>query len=609
LGIAIAERQRERLSTLLAAPRQRAASVLARRWSNRWNGQRWTAARERVGPHLPYLGGVFLAALLAGLPLLQFKIIDGHDALAYLPRTVEFVTGLGSGQLYPRWAPDLGAGYGEPTFNYNAPAIYALSALFHALGTGFIPSQNLACLFLLCLAGLGMYVLAHEAFGPRGGLVSAVAYLYAPYLLATLYVRYALADFGAFAFIPFAFWGLYRTSTRGGYASLLVGALALALLVLSSNSVALLAFPALLLLLGWMVLGPVIQRTAAPVKGLLSRGLLCLALGLGLSAFFWLPAIAEQGYVHVHRRLEGYLDYHNHFVYLRQFFHSPWGYGLSLPGPEDGISFALGPVHVLSLVAALPFLRRMGKPSRPARLLVPFFVALSLLGAFFASRGSIWLWERLPLLHPLQFPWRTLSLIAPATAFLCGFPFLLLRKGKDKLANGLLWAMLAALFLLGFGRTAPRGYLEVDEADFSPVHIAAGGIEATARQFEPIWVRERPPAPPTEPVTLLQGQGRLLSARPSPVHYEINAYITEAARLQVNAFYFPGWTLVVDGVERPLKVHSLHGTIQFDLEPGEHLVQVFFADTPVRRWSTWLSALALVLLLVAPTFVYRLKRQ
>jgi hypothetical protein len=347
----------------------------------------------------------------------------------------------------------------------------------------------------------------------------------------------------------------------------------------------------------------------------LVRGSLCLTLGLSLSAFFWLPALAERQYVHVYRRLEGYLDYHNHFLYLQQFFHSPWGYGLSLPGPNDGISFALGPVHLLLVAVALLFTWRNRKASNQGRLLVSFFATLCLLAAFFASRGSIWVWERVPLLHPLQFPWRTLSLIAPGTAFLCGVPFVLLPEKPKRPAagltpsNSLMSAMIAALFLLGFPHARPQGYLEIDEADYSPANIAARGIEATARQFEPIWVKERPQAPATEPATLLQGQGRLLSARLSPITHEIDAQITEDARLRVNTFYFPGWTLVVDGVKRPIEVHNLQGTIEFDLEPGEHRVQVFFADTPIRLWSTRLSAVALFLLLLAPAYIHRLRRQ
>jgi hypothetical protein len=236
------------------------------------------------------------------------------------------------------------------------------------------------------------------------------------------------------------------------------------------------------------------------------------------------------------------------------------------------------------------------KQSPSAGLLVSFFVTLCLLAASIASTGSVWVWELLPLLHPLQFPWRTLSLVAPATAFLCGFPFLFLAKGNKRLANSVMLAMVAALFLLGFPRARPSGYLDINEADYSPMNIAARGIEATARQFEPIWVTQRPQTPAVEPVGLLQGQGRLLSTRPSPTNYEINAQITEKARLRVNSFYFPGWTLTVNGIEQPIEINSPQGTIEFGLEPGEHEIQVYFADTPVRRWSARISVAALLML-------------
>ena len=101
-------------------------------------------------------------------------------------------------------------------------------------------------------------------------------------------------------------------------------------------------------------------------------------------------------------------------------------------------------------------------------------------------------------------------------------------------------------------------------------------------------------------MTLVEGQARLLSARPLPTHFEIQADVTEEARLRVNTFYFPGWTLYVDGSEREIAYHNPQGAIEFSLEPGEHQVQVIFRDTPVRLWGSRLSFLALLLLVLAP---------
>ena len=85
----------------------------------------------------------------------------------------------------------------------------------------------------------------------------------------------------------------------------------------------------------------------------------------------------------------------------------------------------------------------------------------------------------------------------------------------------------------------------------------------------------------------------------SPTHLEIQADITQAARLQVNTFYFPGWTVTVDGQDRPAAPGQPQGLIDLTLEPGTHRVEVWFGDAPLRRWSTALSFLALGLLLLS----------
>jgi uncharacterized membrane protein YfhO len=92
----------------------------------------------------------------------------------------------------------------------------------------------------------------------------------------------------------------------------------------------------------------------------------------------------------------------------------------------------------------------------------------------------------------------------------------------------------------------------------------------------------------------------LLSARSSPTYFQIQADVAEEALLQVNTYYFPGWTLYVDGVQTAIDHGNPQGLIQFSLQPGEHQVQLLFRDTAVRRWGTRLSFLALLLLLFTP---------
>jgi hypothetical protein len=588
LLVPLAERRRAALAGWVG-------KLLPARWPA-LQGGRWRSAGERLAPHLPFLGALLLMTLLAGLPLFQFKLMKGHDTLEYLPRIVEFYQGLKAGQLFPRWAPDLSAGYGQPFFNFNPPLFYYVAALFRFLGFSFIAAQNLAAFALLLLSGLGMYLLAGEFFGRRGGLVSAVAYLFAPYVLVVLYVRHALADFSAFAFMPLAWWGLYRFSMQGSYRFLLIGASALAVLMLSSNPVALIAFPTLGLLLAWLAWAQ--RGRGTPI---LKRGLWFLGLGLGLSAFFWLPALAERDWVHTARLLTGYLDYQNHFVYLSQLIYSPWGYGLSLPGLRDGMSFALGPIHLLLTGAAawLIWSKRAGQGQ--GRRLGLFFLVVLGLAVFFACAESLFVWERLPLLQYLEFPWRFLSLAAVSTAFLCGFPFLLLGPGRERLADGLMLVLVGGLFVLGFPKAQPETFLAVADADYSPQMIALRHISVTtAEEYEPIWVQQRPATPAEERLSLLSGAGSVSAVNLSSSRYLFRATITAAARLRINTFYFPGWTLYVDGQERPVDYGNPQGVMEFSLEPGEHRIEVLFADTPFRQAGVGLSLLALCALAATP---------
>jgi hypothetical protein len=554
-----------------------------------WNQLRSKGEHLRI--HLPYLGVLFCFTLLAGLPLFQFKIMSGHDAMEYLPRVIEFFQGLKAGQLFPRWAADLSSGYGQPLFLFNPPLFYYLSSLFHALGFSFIGSENLACFLLLCLAGLGMYLLAGEYFGPLGGLVSAVAYLFAPYLLENLYVRHALADFAALAFLPWAFWGLKRFIKGSGFVSALIGPISIALLLLSSNPVTLISFPVLLLFIIWPAYTDHSGRT-------LFRGLWCLALGLGLSAFFWLPALVERRYIHVDRLLEGYLNYTNHFVYPMQLISSPWGYGLSLPGSQDGMSFAIGPLHLLIFAAALLIIWRSPFLKKQVRLLVLLSLGILLLAGFFASTPSKYLWDRLPLLPYLEFPWRFLSLVAFSTALLFGLPLFLLAE-KPHLAISLATLLLVGLFLSGFSHAKPESYLDLKETDYNPQAIAGRGISVTtAEEYEPVYVQERPSTPISKLATLLDGEAQWSSDRLSPTQFTLQVNVVKEARLRMSIFYFPGWTLYVDGAEHSIDYQNPQGLIEFSLEPGEHRIELFFANTLVRNISVCISLVSLVLLLV-----------
>src|SRR6266851_4261139 len=73
-------------------------------------------------------------AALAVWPLLRAGYPAIGDGLNHFYRLVEFEHLLQHGVWFPRWATDLGYGFGYPLFNYSPPLTYYLGALFAGLG-------------------------------------------------------------------------------------------------------------------------------------------------------------------------------------------------------------------------------------------------------------------------------------------------------------------------------------------------------------------------------------------------------------------------------------------------------------------------------------------
>lgn len=537
---------------------------------------------------------VLVAAGAAGRTLLAGPLPSGHDAIYYLPRHVEFFRALSEGVPFPRWAPDFGGGYGQPLFEFTPPLFYYLTAGAHAAGLGWYAASAATDLILLAGAGLAMYLLAREFFGPMGGVIAASSYLLAPYFLVTLFVRYSMGDFAAFAFAPLAIWGVTHHARDGGPQGLLAGAVGIAGVLLSSNHVALMTLPAIGLAGGIFTLA---SRNWAAAR----RALTPLLLGLGNSAFFWLPALAERQFVYVDRAIKGVYDYEFHFVSPLQLIYSPWGYGGSVAGPDDGFSMSLGVPHlILGAVAAasVPLIRRQATSGAVA---ITTAAVTALGAAFFTTDAARPIWTAVPLLQYFQFPWRFLSLGTLAISFLAGGAALLLPRRGGWVRPLLALGIVGLLLVQGAPNAVPPP-ADYDLPDaLTPQNVVEWGlVGSNANEFEPIWVQRSPPLPAPGPLTVVAGTATWEPVALGSHVREFSVTAAGPARLRLNTFYFPGWYLTLDGREQTIDFGNPAGLMEFDLPSGSHIVRLIFRDTPIRALSAGIS---LVSLLVATSLM------
>jgi hypothetical protein len=380
----------------------------------------------------PYLLLALLLSVFAIGPLLEPGYFWGaHDARHNVYFLFEFDRAIQDGIWYPRWAPDFAYGYGYPFFNIYGPLSTYIGEFFHLLGFGFVDSVKLVFGLSVFASAAAMYGFARRLMGPRGGLVAAVAYVYVPYHIFDLYVRAALAESVGFVFVPLALWAFQEAVERPRLAAVLAAGLAYGGLMFTSNLIAFLFSPILALYLGILILARVgadqpLRHISWQSLHLLAANLVNkgagaaagLALGLGLSAIFWLPGILEYRFVRVDQWAGGRYDFHPYFVYFFQLFSPHWGFGPSIPGPDDDLGFQLGAVP--TILALLSLLVTCKTEDARLRRTLLFFQVFTPAIVFLMLPVSTPLWDNVGLVRLAQFPWRLLALSAVSLAFLCG---------------------------------------------------------------------------------------------------------------------------------------------------------------------------------------------
>ena len=565
--------------------------------------------------------GLLAAVLLVAIwPLLRPYQVAGHSTYVDLVRVVAFHEAANNGDYSPRWLPDFYFHYGSPLFNFYAPLTYYVIELFHVIGDSAFWALKLAYLLFWLAAAAGMYFLARAVFDPDGAFTAAAVYGLAPYLLTDIYVRHGIAEFAAFAWIPWILLGLWRTQRAEGRYGPVLAALAYAGLILTHNITAMIASPFLLL---FVAVRPESRRQAV-------RAAAALMYGLGLSAFFWLPAMWEVKYVQAAPSLTGgFFEYRHHFLAFWQLLRRHWDYGSSQAGFNDRMGFMYGEwlwlaLVVTLLILAVPSARKKLTANRPAI----FFLAAAAVCLFMTIGASAWLWGLFPLLSFVQFPWRFLL---PASAFgavLAAYPFGLVAEKTRPYLSWLL-VLLALLASVSFCRAR---YVFQDTAKNSFAFVFAPEAAAAARdsnlvrpdRFLDIETIRRlgvtstasndylpktcTKVPDHLPDSAAEAGGDELTVLSSRWGYgqmiaEVQANVQQ--EVLFNHFYFPGWEAKVDGVATLVRPEPETGRMAVTVEPGRHFVELRFADTPVRLIGQLIAVATALTLLLWAVFVLR----
>ena len=573
---------------------------------------RWFGRRRR----LTRLGWLSLLATAAAGPLLfspgLLNTRGGGDSPFLLFRLHQLVAALADGHFPVRWMPDAAYGFGYPFFSYYAALPFYVGAGLISLGLGLIAAIKVTQWLGFLLAAVATWGLVdhfgrHDASDRAPGRrwapwLAAAAYTFAPYHLVNVYVRGdSLTEFWAMGFYPLVLWMAARLAQQPGRGRVAALALSYAALLLTHNISALLFTP--LLLLFCLLLAAQrgratgdwgIRTWGSPAAG--------LALGLAVASFYWLPALGEQDAVQLDAQTTGYFHYANHF---RGF----GGDAVPLVQPSlvfnydvaAGTPFATGAVQaVLALGGVLAALSSLRRPGHAARPLPVFALLVLLVSTAMMTPLSRPVWDGLPLLPMVQFPWRFLALQALAVALLAA-ELARLERGRWPAAG-----LVTALALASLVGLRPAS-VSLTTADVTPERLQlyewfSGNVGTTIRyEYLPRAVVPRLTTSPAvltgQPMAarFLAGEGsaRPVAERTGRQRWQVDV-TSGAATVTFPTLYWPGWRAEVDGQPALLRPAESLGTMTVDLPAGRHTVALILGRAPLRAAAEGVSLLGLL---------------
>ena len=205
--------------------------------------------------------------------------------------------------------------------------------------------------------------------------------------------------------------------------NVVLGALSLTGLFLSH---AMMAQITLLAFIPWMLMSlranPSDGRSVAISLRSIPKIFFMFILGIGLSAYYLLPATAYRGLTQ--NLNQNYFA--NHFVTIRQLIYSPWGYTFSMKGVEnDGMSFQVGIAQWLAVAIAVIgyMLLVISKKHKTSKIsLLPAIVLLFVFTAsiFLMTEQSAFIWNRWKSFINIDMPWRFLLMTTFSASALAG---------------------------------------------------------------------------------------------------------------------------------------------------------------------------------------------
>jgi len=526
-----------------------------------------------------------LLSLLALVPLRSLLWMGDwwtQDQQSYAVRAAELAQCIRAGEWLGRWCADLDTGYGYPLFHYYAPGFYHLAAIMILAGVAVMPAIKLALALMQLLGTFGMYQLARLFYERKAAFVCALLWALLPYQQVNLFIRGALSELAALQWLVLALFLTIKNIKTPSTRSFVAAALASGSMIFTHAITALIGTPLILAFAAAFAWHE--RRSFAAIL----RAALPVFWGVALSCLYWLSALGETNFVRPGDLLQGNLSWRDHFLYIPQLFNvTYWGFGPSIPGPRDGMALHLGLAPLIFLGLAW---WQKTKNRQPAEWpLLAGTIAAGVM-VFFTLGISRPLWQTLPLMQFIQFPWRFLGEAGVAMCLAAGEGIGMMARTHRAFVLCILLIVLSPPWYLYPTKQVPpivSSHPNSSELKSRAWKITAGD-EYLPRDVQEKWPRAFPP----QEIKIISGSGSIRQIGEQRFYISAQSPMT----LIYGQYWFPNIDITAN--DKSIRSHpsSPNGLIQFQVNPGKCKIAITRGHTPLQRVGDWLSGVAMLLL-------------
>lgn len=350
---------------------------------------------------------IFVFALLISIPTIKMNFINTHDGLIHIQRIILTEFSMKNQNSIPYVLEKIYDGNGGAVNLFYQPFTTFVPFFIRTIINSYEAALNIFVFLIFFISGVSVYALSKEITKNRTiCLMSGLLYMYMPYIIQNVYIRFALGEFAAMSFVPLVFLGLFNLFYGDGTKKhwLLIGAILL-VLTHTITTIYTIIFSIIIVLINIM------KIDKEKIKLLVVYALLIL----GITMFFWGPLVEYKNftqYVIFNENIMGTSSkrVEDRALELKELFLKPHDsilkYNIEIP-------------FIIVIASVVLIIKEIKKNFNKNQIVIYIELFVALILSYFMTT-KYFPWEFMPnVLRIIQFPWRMIGFANIFLSIIC----------------------------------------------------------------------------------------------------------------------------------------------------------------------------------------------